>query len=154
VKIVGLLVLSVLASCEIINISPAPYLVTRVSVITGGGDDYRLGAAEVDLLNQAEKEITSLLLEFDLYDINGLAQPRIGKNRVEATFFESIPSGEEISLRIVLDSLFTLPPLCPLTLTRFCLTNIGYADGSVWTDRLKLNLIMEDRVTVVCPGNE
>jgi len=149
-KSVLLLVLPWLISCEIINVTPAPYLVTQVSVITGGGDDYRLGAVEVILLNRAEKEILSLELEFDLYDTSGLAQPRIGENRVKARLLESIPSGAEISLRIVLDSLFSLPPPDTLTLTRFCITGIGYIDGSVWTDRLKQNLIMEDRVTVIC----
>ncbi len=139
----------ILASCGMFDLAPVPYLVTGLTVISGEGDEYRLGAVDVTVFNQGEREIIFLDLDFDLYDTAGYPQPRIGSNRVKARFRQSLPPGEEVSFRIVLDSLFNRIPSEPLTLTRFCITEIGFSDGSVWADRLRLNLIMEDGVAVL-----
>jgi hypothetical protein len=142
------LIISMLSACAIPGTEPPPYLIKKVSVITGEDQDYLLGAMELMFVNRGEKGIESLNLEFDLYDTTGLAQPQTGQNRVKAHFTESISPGAGITLHVVLDPLFSFPPPSPLTLTRLCITRIGFEDGSTWTDWLRLHLIMGDRVTV------
>ena len=142
------LIIFILSACALPGTEPPPYLITKVSVTTGEDQNCLIGSVELVLINRGEKAIESLNLEFDLFDTTGLPQPRTGQNHVKTHFTQSISSGAEITLHVVLDSMFSFPPLSPLTLTRLCITKIAYEDGSCWTDWLKLHLVMGDRVTV------
>lgn len=136
------------AACSILGISVerAPYLLLSIKVVSGEGPTYNIGVLSVEFLNRADKPVTSLELEFDLYDTEGSPQPQIGSNHVSSVLENTILPSESLELEVVVDGMFTTVPDTTLTATRLCITGITYSDGSRWEDPLRLNTVMGDSI--------
>jgi len=137
-----------ISSCSFPGRENPSFSIMSKKVITGSSSAYNIGVLIFVLHNFDEREISSIVFDFDVYDIYGKQQPQIGKNHIESSLEIQILSGSRKTITVVLDSLFSLPASETLTVTRFCITRINYSDNSYWSDEFRQFQIMASEIEV------
>ncbi len=123
-----------LYSCSLRFPGQAPYLINSIKVLNGRSDDWYIGAVNLSVVNTSSESISSMSINFDVYDIDGTPRPSFGENSIETILRENIVPGGEVEIEIPLDSLFVIRSLKKLTISRFCILKVVFSDGTEWVD--------------------
>ncbi len=129
-------VVLVSVSCEQ-ALYQAPYvLIGPESLVGEGGVFFNYAGIFAELHNTSEKDIASLEISFDVFDRTTKKNPFAGSNHISCSYTDLIYSQETADLCISLDSYIHTMPEEEFVISNFCITSIGYTDGSRWTDYL------------------
>jgi hypothetical protein len=137
-----------ISSCSLFTPEIPPYLVSKISVLNGIDENQNIASVNFTLVNKELIQITKLDLEFDIYDTENNQQPKIGTNHVESSIDTILEPSESLEYSILLDPLFYYSPENQLTVTRFCILNVYFSDGTIWSDKHKQFLIMAESISV------
>ncbi len=124
------------ASCSLSSNETPPYAISvPVCVLGSRPPYYELAGIEFGFINTADKTIVSISFSCRLYDAETEDNPFIGSNQVNVTMPEQVAAGAKAAIIINLDPYIYIAPLEPYIIDFFYVTQITYADGSVWEDK-------------------
>ena len=135
--------LPTLGGCDLIPPeAPPPFQYLDVRLVQSRSDDpavsYPTTTLAVGLRNISDRAIEHILLEFYLYDQDGLPLPEAGRNAVSAGNDVDFPSGAEIEVQQVIDDLlFFRLDEAPIV-DGLAVVEVVFADGGAWIDALEL----------------
>jgi len=124
------------ASCDFADIEPPPYIITRpVFSITARPPVFNYAGITFEFLNKSGKTVNSVSVSFMLFDARTKTSPFTGSNVFNITKPDSVPPNEKKEICISLDWYIHIAPAEPYLIDFFYISEIQYADGSVWQDK-------------------
>ena len=126
----------------IIDMPPAspteapPFVITKpVFEISGRTNYYNYAGIVFKFLNHAEKHVERITVSFMLFEAKTQASPFITTNKFEISKWDFVFPHENKEIIISLDQYVYIAPTEPYIIDFFYISEILYADGSVWQDK-------------------
>jgi len=121
---------------NILNKESPPFTITELeSKLADTLLDFTFAGISYSFLNKSEKDVSSITTSFMLFDAKTQSNPFIGSNIFEIKTLISISPRENMEIGISLDIFIYIAPSEPYLIDHFYISEIEYADGSIWRDK-------------------
>lgn len=137
--------LFIATSCSTTGLIECPYIIPEKQFELGEREDFfEFAGASFSIFNDSDKDISSFVVSFMVYDAEG-NNPFIGSNCIVKNFNERIEAHRTEKFAVSLDSYLSQLPKDEYVLDFFYVQKITYSDGSVWSDPFGMHASSEVR---------